>query len=154
MIQLKSGTSHSSLCKARKPAAGSKPGAKRKPDEGLKFESLFSDPNCPPFHQTEWEHRSAEITDDSGKVIFKQDEVEVPKTWTALATKIAVSKYFYGDIANGTDPSRSGREKSVRQLIHRVTRTITDWGMADGYFANTQAAEIFHDELTWLCVNQ
>ncbi len=42
----------------------------------------------------------------------------------------------------------------MRQLIHRVTRTIADWGIADGYFADTQAAEVFHNELTWLCLNQ
>ncbi|HEY4284313.1 MAG TPA: vitamin B12-dependent ribonucleotide reductase [Chthoniobacterales bacterium] len=154
MIQLKPGIPHSALSKTRKVAGRTKRSGKRKKDEGLKFERLFSDSEFPPFHQLEWEHRSAEITDDSGKVIFKQDEVEVPKSWTALATKIAVSKYFYGDIANGTDPNRGGRETSVRQLIHRVTRTITDWGIADGYFANTQAAETFYDELTWLCVNQ
>src|SRR4029077_82767 len=71
-----------------------------------------------------------------------------------LATKIAVSKYFYGDIARGTDPHKAGRESSVRQLIHRVTRTITDWGIADGYFADAEAAEIFYNELTWLCLNQ
>ena len=48
-----------------------------------------------------------EITDDGGKVIFKQEDIEVPKNWSALATKIAVSKYFYGDIANGTDPYKA-----------------------------------------------
>jgi ribonucleoside-diphosphate reductase alpha chain len=155
MIQLKPGIPRPSFTKTRKGAAPTKRTTnRRRKDESLKFERVFSDPNCSPFHQAEWEYRSAEITDDSGKVIFKQDEVEVPKNWTALATKIAVSKYFYGDIANGTDPSRGGRETSVRQLIHRVTRTITDWGMADGYFANTQAAEIFYEDLTWLCVNQ
>jgi ribonucleoside-diphosphate reductase alpha chain len=155
MIQLKPGLSHSSFTKSRK-VAGRRPKrpSRRKKDEGLKFERYFSNASCPPFDQIEWEHRSAEISDDGGKVIFRQDEVEVPKSWTALATKIAVSKYFYGDIANGTDPHRGGRETSVRQLIHRVTRTITDWGIADGYFANTEAAETFYDDLTWLCVNQ
>ncbi len=64
------------------------------------------------------------------------------------------SKYFYGDIANGTDPHKGGRETSVRQLIHRVTRTITDCGITDGYFADAKSAEIFYNELTWLCVNQ
>src|SRR5206468_1053726 len=61
---------------------------------------------------------------------------------------------FYGDIANGTDPYKGGRETSVRQLIHRVTRTITDCGIADSYFADAEAAETFYDELTWLCLNQ
>jgi len=35
-----------------------------------------------------------------------------------------------------------------------VTRTITDWGIADGYFADEAAAKVFYDDLTWLCVNQ
>ena len=102
----------------------------------------------------DWERRTAEITDDSGKVIFKQENIEVPKSWSALATKIAVSKYFYGDIANGTDPHKGGRETSVRQLVHRVTRTITDWGIARRLFRQRRGGGNFYDELTWLCVNQ
>jgi ribonucleoside-diphosphate reductase alpha chain len=121
---------------------------------GLHFKRVFSDAAVAPFDQIEWERRTAEINDDSGKVIFKQEDIEVPKSWSALATKIAVSKYFYGDIANGTDPYKGGREISVRQLIHRVTRTITDRGIADGYFADDEAAATFYDELTWLCLNQ
>src|SRR5213078_90670 len=33
-------------------------------------------------------------------------------------------------------------------------RTITDWVIADGYFADEETAEIFYDELSWLCLNQ
>jgi ribonucleoside-diphosphate reductase alpha chain len=121
---------------------------------GLSFEPVFSKPGVHPYDEIEWEKRTAEITDDSGKAIFKQEAVEVPKSWSILATKIAVSKYFYGDISNGTDPYKGGRETSIRQLVHRVTRTITDWGMKDGYFKSKQDAEVFYNELTWLCVNQ
>jgi ribonucleoside-diphosphate reductase alpha chain len=126
----------------------------RRPQEGLKFARVFSQKAIAPFDEIEWEQRTAEITDDSGKAVFKQENVEVPKAWSALATKIAVSKYFYGDIANGSDPYKGGRERSVKQLIHRVTRTITDCGIKDGYFADKESAEIFYNELTWLCVNQ
>ena len=42
----------------------------------------------------------------------------------------------------------------MKQLVHRVTRTITDCGIKDGYFADKESAEIFYNELTWLCVNQ
>src|SRR5215207_1233678 len=122
--------------------------------KGLKFERTFSNPVIAPFDELKWEMRTAEITDDSGKAIFKQEDVEVPKNWSALATKIAVSKYFYGDIANGNDPYKGGRERSVKQLMHRVTRTITDFGIRDGYFADEESAEVFYQELTWLCVNQ
>ena len=122
--------------------------------QGLKFERTFSASEGTPFDQVEWDRRDTSITDDSGKAIFKQDNVEVPKSWSALATKIAVSKYFYGDIANGSNPYKGGRENSVRQLIHRVTRTITDWGIADGTFADEASAKVFYDDLTWLCLHQ
>jgi ribonucleoside-diphosphate reductase alpha chain len=115
--------------------------------KSLSIERIFSDPNTKPFDQLEWERRTAEITDDAGKVIFKQENVEVPKTWSVLATKVVVSKYFYGE--QGTPE----RETSVRQLIHRICRTIADWGVKDGYFRKADA-EVFCDELTWLCVNQ
>ncbi len=154
MIQLKPGIPPASLKGPSEPAARRRNRADKKKKSGLHFERVFSDAAVAPFDQVEWEQRTAEITDDSGKVIFKQEDIEVPKNWSALATKIAVSKYFYGDIANGTDPYRGGRETSVRQLIHRVTRTIADWGLADGYFADAEAAEVFYDELTWLCLNQ
>ncbi len=154
MIQLKRGIPSASLDQSRISANRQKNRAAKTVNTGLHFKRVFSDAIIAPFDQLEWEQRTAEITDDSGKVIFKQEDIEIPKNWSALATKIAVSKYFYGDIANGTDPHNGGRETSVRQLVHRVTRTITDWGIADGYFANAEAAEIFYDELTWLCANQ
>jgi len=109
---------------------------------------VFSRVDVKPFDEVEWEQRTAEITDEGGQVIFKQENVQVPKNWSALAAKVVVSKYFYGE--NGT----AEREQSVRQLIHRVTRTIADWGKRDGYFASDKDAEVFYDELTWLCLNQ
>ncbi len=121
---------------------------------GMTFEPRFAAPGVSPFDEIEWDRRTAEITDDSGKAMFRQENVEVPKSWSELATKIAVSKYFYGDASLGKDPKTGGREQSVRQLVHRVTRTITDWGLADGYFANEASAGNFYQDLTWLCLHQ
>ncbi|MFL6463328.1 MAG: vitamin B12-dependent ribonucleotide reductase, partial [Bryobacteraceae bacterium] len=116
-------------------------------NKALKLQRVFSSAKTAPFDQIEWDKRTAEITDDSGKVIFKQENVEVPKSWSVLATKVVVSKYFYGE------QNTPERETSVRQLIHRVCRTIADWGVKDGYFSKADG-EVFYDELTWLCVNQ
>ncbi|HUE36964.1 MAG TPA: vitamin B12-dependent ribonucleotide reductase, partial [Candidatus Acidoferrum sp.] len=113
----------------------------------LRVERTFSNARVKPFDQVEWDRRTAEITDDAGKVIFKQENVEVPKSWSVLATKVVVSKYFYGE------QNTPERETSVRQLIHRISRTIADWGVADGYFSKADG-EVFYDELTWLCLNQ
>ena len=121
--------------------------AKSETKKSLRIERDFSDAKIKPFDQIEWDKRTAEITDDGGRVIFKQENVEVPKSWSVLATKVVVSKYFYGE------QHTSERETSVRQLIHRITRTISDWGIADGYFSKADG-EIFYEELTWLCLNQ
>jgi len=123
------------------------PRSEASPKKSVHVERIFSDPTVKPFDQIEWDRRTAEITDDAGKVIFKQENVEVPKSWSILATKVVVSKYFYGE------QHTPERETSVRQLIHRICRTIADWGIKDGYFSQA-AGEIFFDELTWLCVNQ
>jgi len=130
------------------PAAqrGMKP-AKSESKKSLRVDRVFSDAKINPFDQIEWDKRTAEITDDGGKVIFKQENVEVPKSWSVLATKVVVSKYFYGE------QHTSERETSVRQLIHRITRTIADWGIKDGYFSKADG-ELFYQELTWLCLNQ
>ena len=115
--------------------------------KSARVERVFSDPKVKPFDQIEWDRRNAEITDDAGKVIFKQENVEAPKSWSLLATKVVVSKYFYGEL------NTSERETSVRQLVHRISRTIANWGVADGYFSKADG-EIFYEELTWLCLNQ
>ncbi|GAG06027.1 unnamed protein product, partial [marine sediment metagenome] len=116
---------------------------------GLQIDSRF----CPeqavdPFETTEWELRTASIKDENGEILFEQTDAEVPSDWSQLAANVVVSKYFYGE--NGTEQ----RESSVRQLIHRVTRTITDWGQEDGYFATLEDGERFYRDLTWLCLHQ
>ena len=125
--------------------SGKRNGSSR--SKSLDLERVFSSAGVNPFDQVEWERRTAEITDDAGKIIFKQENVEVPKFWSLLATKVVVSKYFYGE--QGT----AERETSVRQLIHRIARTIADWGIKDGYFSKA-VGEVFYDELSWLCLNQ
>jgi len=121
--------------------------SKQSKRQKIGFDRVFSDAKRSPYDEVEWDKRTAEITDESGKIIFKQDDVEVPKSWSQLATKVVVSKYFFGE--QGTPQ----RETSVRQLIHRVARTIADWGVKDGYFSKKDG-EVFYDELTWLCLNQ
>jgi ribonucleoside-diphosphate reductase alpha chain len=115
---------------------------------GLKMEHFFSTAGVHPFDQVKWEKHSAKITNDAGEAIFEQHNIEVPTTWSQLATKVVASKYFYGDVETGQ------REHSIKQLVHRVCRTIADRGKRDGYFANDESAETFYNELTWLCLNQ
>ena len=115
---------------------------------GLIFERYFTDGKVSPFDKLEWERRTALIGNEKGVTIFKQENVEVPKSWSQTATNIVASKYFHGK------PGTSEREGSARQLIARVVDTIVHWGEQGGYFADSASRDAFRDELTHLLVEQ
>ncbi len=115
---------------------------------GLRFERYFTDGRTAPFDNVEWEKRTALIGNEKGVTIFKQEDVEVPKSWSQTATNIVASKYFHGKVGSPE------RESSVRQLISRVVKTVVRWGEQGGYFADTASRDAFRDELTHLLVEQ
>ncbi len=116
--------------------------------KGLPFERYFTDGKMSPFDAVEWEKRTALIGNEKGVTIFRQEDVEVPKSWSQTATNIVTSKYFHGK------PGTKDREGSVRQLISRVVNTIVRWGQEGGYFASDASRDAFRDELTHLLVEQ
>jgi ribonucleoside-diphosphate reductase alpha chain len=122
--------------------------AELKARSGLKVSRYFTRAGVNPYDEIDWEIRSASITNEKGKVVFEQNNVEIPKTWSLMATNVVVSKYFRGPIGSPQ------REYSVRQMIGRVVDTITRWGTKDGYFASDEDAQNFHDELTHILVHQ
>jgi ribonucleoside-diphosphate reductase alpha chain len=115
---------------------------------GLEFHRKFTDGKVSPFDAVEWERRVAQIGNEKGKVIFRQEDVEVPKGWSQTATNIVASKYFHGKL---NTPEREG---SVRQLIGRVVNSIVTWGEQGGYFLDAASRDAFRDELTHLLVEQ
>lgn len=115
---------------------------------GLHVRRYFTQPGVDPFDCVEWELRKAVITGEKGEVVFEQDNVEIPRSWSQLATSVVVSKYFRGPLGSPE------RERSVRQLIGRVVRTLTAWGREQGYFATEADAEAFSAELTHLLLEQ
>ncbi|RAL20944.1 vitamin B12-dependent ribonucleotide reductase [Lujinxingia litoralis] len=116
--------------------------------KGLSFKRVFTTEGVHPYDEVEWEQRTASIGSETGKLVFEQRDVEVPTSWSQMATNVVVSKYFRGQLGS------KERETSIRQLIDRVANTITDWGIKDGYFASPEDAEVFRHELTYLVLHQ
>ena len=115
---------------------------------GLAFPRFFTEAGVDPFDEVEWELRDALIGNERGEMVFEQRGCEIPKAWSQQATNIVVSKYFRGQI--GTPE----RESSVRQLIGRVVRTITEWARSNRYFASDADLQAFSDDLKHLLVYQ
>ncbi len=115
---------------------------------GLTMSRRYTTANENPFDMVEWEKRSAVIQNAKGELVFEQKDIDVPKSWSQLATNVVVSKYFRGTV--GTPE----REVSIRQLITRVVTTIRAWADKDNYFSTEADLECFSDELTYLLLNQ
>jgi ribonucleoside-diphosphate reductase alpha chain len=116
-------------------------------NSGLEFKPYFVAEHEDPMG-VEWELRDAVITDAAGREIFAQRGVEIPKSWSQVATNVVVQKYFRGAL------DTPQRETSVRQLIGRVVDTIARWGLEQHYFKTERDAAGFRADLTYLLVTQ
>ena len=114
---------------------------------GVTIERRFTEPGVHPFDAVEWEIRDAVIGNPEDPA-FEQRGVEFPKSWSQNATNIVSQKYFRGRM--GSDE----REHSVRQMVGRVSGTISNWGREFGYFASDDDADTFEAELTYILLNQ
>ncbi len=116
-------------------------------DVSIGVERYFTSNGDDPFETVDWEQRTALIPGKDGPS-FEQKDVEFPSFWSQTATNIVAQKYFRGKL------NTPQREHSVRQMIGRVTDTITTWGVKDGYFVDQAEADTFHAELTHLLLHQ
>ena len=116
---------------------------------GIGIRRHFTTEGVHPYDEVVWEQRDSRISNyRDGTVAFEQLGVEVPSTWSVNATNILAQKYFRGSL--GTPE----REHSLKQVSDRVADTITAWGIKDGYFVDTEEAEVFREELKHLIIHQ
>ena len=120
----------------------------RRAKVGIQVSRYFTTSGRHPYEEVEWEEREAAIKGQDGTYIFRQENVEVPKTWSQTATNIVAQKYFRGALGS------QDREQSVKQLFDRVVDTITEWGRKQHYFRSEQDADIFNWEVKHLLVHQ
>ncbi len=118
---------------------------------GLRVPRRFTHPGVDPLDEIAWDRRRTVISNPDGSIVFQMDGVEVPADWSQLATDIVVSKYF----RKAGLPDAPGHETSVRQVVHRIARTIRRAGEdSGGYFASREDAESFEAELAHMLVRQ
>jgi len=139
---------HTKMALNEKTLSSATPAPEVHSGKGLHFQRYFSDGRVSPFDAVTWQRRTALINNEKGQVIFRQENVEAPESWSQAATNIVASKYFHGK------PDSPQRETSVRQLIGRVVDTIVGWGERGNYFASPESRDAFRDDLAHLLVEQ
>src|ERR1700716_4682748 len=84
--------------------------ASKRNRNGLPWKRYFTRPGVAPFDEVQRDTREAVITNEKGEIVFEQHDVEIPTTWSQVATNVVVSMYFRGVI--GT-PERARSDKPV-----------------------------------------
>lgn len=120
---------------------------------GLTFERHFTKNNQSPYDQFKYEKRSSVIRNPAGDVVFEMNDVEVPEAWSQVATDILAQKYFRRTGVPQPDGT-TGREQSVKQVVHRLADCWTQWGKKANYFASDEDAQIFYDEAVYMLLGQ
>ncbi|MGL5406227.1 MAG: vitamin B12-dependent ribonucleotide reductase [Propionibacteriaceae bacterium] len=130
------------------PVAPAKTRPAKSRGKGLTISRVFTSGKHP-YDEVTWEKRDVIQTNwKTGEVVFEQKNVEFPDFWSVNASTIVTTKYFRGAV--GTPQ----RESSLREIVDRVVKSYRKAGEEYGYFASSDDAQIFEEELAWMLINQ
>jgi len=128
------------------------------------------------FHEA-----ASEIRNPDGTLVFSMPNVEVPNTWSQVATDIIAQKYFrkagvpaaLKKVAEKDVPEflwraeadekalaklpkeqRFGPEHSAKQVFDRLAGTWAYWGWKGGYFDREEDARAYFDEMRRMLAEQ
>ncbi len=132
---------------------------------GLRVERRFTTEGTDPYDTIAWSHRDSRITNPDGSIVFEMLAAEIPAGWSQVAADIMVSKYFrkagvpqFDDagepLVDEEGKPVTGPERSAKQVFDRLAGTWRHWGEKHGYFATTDDASAFEDELKYMLATQ
>lgn len=132
---------------------------------GLSIARRFTKKGESPFESITFTFRQSRIQNPDGSVVFELPHVEVPESWDQVATDILASKYFRKAgvplldeqgvaLLDENGNARLGTETSIKQVAMRLANAWKIWGERGGYFATTEDAEAYRDEMAYMLTTQ
>jgi ribonucleoside-diphosphate reductase alpha chain len=147
----------------------------------MKIERKFTSAGKDAYAALEWVTTASEIRNPDGSIVFRLDEVEVPKQWSQVASDVIAQKYFrkagvpavskrvaeegvpeflwrsVPDEAAMADLAADQRfvgETSAKQVFDRLAGAWTYWGWKGGYFTKEADAQAYFDEMRYMLAAQ
>ena len=123
----------------------------------MKISRRFTKAGVDVYSTVGWEKRTSRIMHTDGSVVFEMKDAEIPADWSQLATDIVVSKYFRKagipqvdadgrPVLDEQGKPKTGPEKSVKQVVHRLAGCWTHWGKQYGYFNTDEDAQAVRND--------
>jgi len=126
-----------------------------------------------PYEGIAFKSAASEIRNPDGSIVFAQDDIEVPESWSQVASDVLAQKYFRkAGVPKSLKPvpeegvpeflwrhqAKDGKETtgehSAKQVFDRMAGTWTYWGWKGGYFDEDTDARAFYDELCHMLAAQ
>lgn len=133
--------------------------------KGLKIKRVFTKEGKDRYEGIEFDYRTSKIINPDGSVVFEMNNVEVPISWSQMATDILAQKYFRkkgvpqlnskGEVRKDKSGKPIlGSETSIKQVANRMAGAWRAWGEKYGYFNSKKDADIFEDEIAYMITTQ
>ena len=147
----------------------------------MKIERKYTKAGQTTYAGLDFRKAISEIKNPDGSIVFRLDDIEVPSTWSQVATDILAQKYFrkagvpkiLKRVEEETVPSwlwrsipddeamahlplkeRTTGERSAQEVFNRLAGTWTYWGWKGKYFNTEEDARAFYDEQCFMLATQ
>ncbi len=147
----------------------------------MRIDRHYTEAGKSPFANIDFRKTTSEIRNPDGSIVFRLEDIEVPKAWSQVASDIIAQKYFrkagvparLKRVEENSVPSwlwrsvpdeaalktlpedeRYGPETQATQVFERLAGTWTYWGWKGGYFDAESDARAYYDELCYMLATQ
>ena len=147
----------------------------------MKIERKFTKAGAGAYSDIAFTTTVSEIRNPDGKVVFRNDSVEIPEGWSQVASDVLAQKYFRkagvaaclktvkekgvpeflwrsvpdeAALERLPKEARFGGETSAKQVFDRLAGAWAYWGWKGGYFSSEADAEAYYDEMRFMLAEQ
>ena len=147
----------------------------------MQIERRFTTTDTEAYGALAFKRTSSEIRNPDGSVVFSLKDIEVPESWSQVASDVLAQKYFRkagvpaalkkvrekgvpsflwrsvpdeAKLAKLPEAERSVGETTARQVFDRLAGAWAYWGWKGGYFSSEADAKAYYDEMRYMLASQ
>ncbi|WP_170477598.1 vitamin B12-dependent ribonucleotide reductase [Ruegeria arenilitoris] len=139
----------------------------------MKIERKFTKPGQDAYAELDFVSATSEIRNPDGTIVFRLDEIEVPSSWSQVASDVIAQKYFRkAGVPNRlkkvkekgvpeflwrsvpAEDAEFDGETSSKQVFDRLAGAWAYWGWKGGYFTDEEDARAYFDEMRYMLATQ
>ncbi len=140
----------------------------------MKIQRRFTKTGQDAYADLDFVTTESEIRNPDGTIVFHLDDIEVPASWSQVASDVIAQKYFrkagvpaklrkvrekgvpeflWRSVPANEDVTIGG-ETSAKQVFDRLAGAWTYWGWKGGYFSTEDDARAYFDEMRYMLATQ